>query len=621
MTTVHVGEPPIHPMVAPYANAPTVALDTETSSLYWWENTFWIGGYVLYAPGIGSTYIPVGHETMFDINEDKLHVASSIQRLADDPKRRWLMHNRVFDENVVNTAGITFKGEITDTIGLWWTISSFFRSYALKQLGNLVDPVAAAEETKLGDFIRGNKLKRYTQVPVEIMRPYAEQDGILTYKLWEEGLRRLPAHQTEVHEMEQQWIGLLSRMTRVGLPADVELCQEIIDSSLSKAHQVRLKLAKMTGIRGFNPGAAAQVQKAAAKFGVKLLNDSTEMASLWASNFPKEMRDGIIEYRQLVHSVGSYFEPFISIARNARDKRVHTTFRTTTSTGRLAAGDPINLQGLPRNSDTGRHRVREVVRYQEESGLGRAYLDFAQIDVRLGTHYSQDKLMTQVLTDPEGDVHTMVMNEIRAMNVNIDRPNSKRLVFGSQYMVGPDKFSATASGLDEDGEYQAISRETADKWLKAHRKRFPAFPWINQQVEAVMKQRGHIWLWDGKWVVFPEEEDPFKGFAHLVQAGGAQIIKRAMVAADKELRAGGYASVLALQVHDEVHVEGPLEELPVAANLTAFKMAYIWPDCRIPLYVQPELGAPSWAKKTHLGERVPLNEERWRIDSRRLAAV
>lgn len=600
---------PMHPQVMSYVGQPVVAIDTETTGLDWWSTTFRIGGYVLYTPDVGACYIPVGHETMFDKNEDRKWVAESVGRLARDKNVTWLMHNRVYDENVLKNENVVFAGEIVDTIGLWWTINSFAKSFALKKLGVMVDPKAAEQEMNLERFIRDNKLARYTQVPVDVMRPYAEQDGRLTYLLWELGMKTLPKHQEHIHIKEQKWIALMSKVARVGLPVDVDLCQQIIDSHLSEAHKIRVMLAKATGIRGFNPGSPPQVQRMAGKLGVNL--PSTEMASLWASNLPKELRDGTVRYRQLIHTVGSYLEPFISISRNARDKRVHTTFRTTTDTGRLAAGDPINLQGLPRTGAGDVHRVREVVRYPDPDADGRAYLDYAQIDVRIGAHYAQDAPMMRVLSDPEGDVHTMVMNEIQSMGIAIDRSDSKRLVFGSQYMIGAVKFAGNASGLNEDGEYRVVSERQAATWLQAHRRKFPGFPRINRQVEDTMRSRGYIILWDGKLVVCPEGEDPFKSFAWLVQGGGAQLIKTAMIEADEELRARGFRSVVAMQVHDEVHVEGPMEELEEAAQITAKHMAYAWPNCRVPLYVQPEIGAPSWGKKKPLGQRVPVSEKEW----------
>lgn len=615
MVTVSLGDAPLHPRVAPFAAAPVIAIDTETTGLDWWDSKFRVGGWVLYNPDVKADYIAVRHETMFDENEDPAHVADSIRRLAADPSRVWLMHNLGYDENVAATDGVTFAGQIIDTIGLSWSVNPHEPSYALKRLGSkYLDPSAAQQEHRLAEFIKKNKLKRYTQVPVEVMTPYAVQDGKLTWDLWVKASAALPESQMEVAKLEQDWIRLVSKMAGVGIPIDMDLAQEIVDSHLAEAHRLRVWLAKELNYPRFNPNSPSQVVAAAASQGVFL--DNAEANTIHQSSLRKDIRLALVRVKQLLHSVG-YLESMIKIARGATDGRVHTSLRTTTKTGRLASGNPINLQGLPRRDERTAdvHRVREVVRTMDESRFI-GFNDFAQIDVRVGTHYAERGRgpLTDVLRDPKGDIHTLVRDEVRAMGIQIDRYQTKRLVFGAQYQIGSESFAEQVSGLDENDEWVGVTKAQAQVWLNAHRKRFPALSHVHSQACTILDQRGYIRLWDGRIIPHNKPiDDPRKAFAWLVQGGGAQLIKRAMVASDRWLQANYPGTNLILQVHDEVIYEGDRKAAKEIGEGIAYHMATQWPGCEIPLYVEPDMGAPSWADKATLGDRFPLDEVAWRL--------
>jgi len=602
----------MHPRVLPYANCPVVALDTETTGLDWWDRGFRTGGWVLHNPDVGTDYIPVAHETLFDQNEDAKWVADSIHELGKDKKRTWLMHNRQYDENVARHDGVLFEGDIIDTIGLWWTINPHpDPNFSLKGLGaRWIDKSAGKEEAALKAYIKKNKLQRYTQVPVDIMAPYAKMDGVLTYKLWELGMKKLPSDQVEVHNTEQEWIRVLSRMAARGIPINMELTQEIIDSHLQRAHEIRVNMAKKTGIRGFNPAGPDQVIRAAAQIGSPIENAQAE--TLQKSDLPRWFRDGVIDYKQLIHTVGSYQEPMLSIAKNSIDGKVHTSWRTTTKTGRLASSDPINMQGLPKQRDgagQGIHRVRELI--QSTDDLKLIFNDFAQIDVRVGAHYAQDPTLMEVLRDPDGDIHSMVQDEIRAMGIDLDRRDTKELVFGSQYGIGNRSFAAKVSGLSPNGEWVEVDESQAGSWLGAHRRRFPALPRTLQQAESVMKQRGYISLFDGRKVGCPPHEDPHKSFAWLIQGTGAQIIKRAMIATDNWFTEQEMKSRLFMSVHDEIGADAVPEEADITARAVAWFMASVWRECRVPLYVEPSIATPSWAEMEMIGDKVPLDRQEW----------
>jgi DNA polymerase-1 len=78
-----------------------------------------------------------------------------------------------------------------------------------------------------------------------------------------------------------------------------------------------------------------------------------------------------------------------------------------------------------------------------------------------------------------------------------------------------------------------------------------------------------------------------------IQGLAADIFKVALVRLDHALEAGGHASRIILQVHDEVLLEVPPEEHDTAAALTLDAMQGAC-DLRVPLEVNLAVGA-SWA--------------------------
>jgi DNA polymerase-1 len=178
-------------------------------------------------------------------------------------------------------------------------------------------------------------------------------------------------------------------------------------------------------------------------------------------------------------------------------------------------------------------------------------------------------------------------------------------------MIGKRSFARDLSGLDEDGNWRAISEAEAGKWLEIHRQKYPSIPFVHKQVEQMLQRRGYLQMWDGSVFVLPPMEDPHKGFPWLVQKGGAQLLKRSMVKSSNLLRELGYDAQLILQVHDEVVYEAPTEQIEEVGMIIAHAMATQWPGCEVPLYVQPEVFAPSWAQRGKMGVRVPYDEAAW----------
>jgi DNA polymerase-1 len=77
-----------------------------------------------------------------------------------------------------------------------------------------------------------------------------------------------------------------------------------------------------------------------------------------------------------------------------------------------------------------------------------------------------------------------------------------------------------------------------------------------------------------------------------LQGGAADLIKLAMLRIHRDLRARGLRARMILQVHDELVLEAPREEVAQAATILRDGMEQAWP-LRVPLVTEVSTG-PNW---------------------------
>ena len=74
-----------------------------------------------------------------------------------------------------------------------------------------------------------------------------------------------------------------------------------------------------------------------------------------------------------------------------------------------------------------------------------------------------------------------------------------------------------------------------------------------------------------------------------IQGSAADIIKKAMIELDRHLRATGSAAEMLIQIHDELVLEVPDDELETVAEATTEIMGSVV-DLRVPLKVSTATG-------------------------------
>ncbi|MDO5037612.1 MAG: DNA polymerase I [Tissierellia bacterium] len=297
--------------------------------------------------------------------------------------------------------------------------------------------------------------------------------------------------------------------------------------------------------------------------------------------------DLILDYRQLAKIHSTYIMGLLGLVNEA-DGRVHSVFQqTVTATGRLSSTDP-NLQNIPIRTETGR-LIRKAFKAQE----GQVFIDgdYSQIELRILAHISQDQTMIQAFKEGQ-DIHRTTASQVFHVDPEevspLMRSRAKAVNFGIVYGISD-------YGLSQDLD---ISRKEAKTYIDNYLHHFPSVSQFMEDIVKKGKDKGYVETLFHRRRYLPELEN--KNFAVRnfgervalnmpIQGTAADIIKLAMVKIYQALKERKLAAKLLLQVHDELIIEAPKEEVEEVRQLMKDIMEGVM-DLSIPLDVDIEIG-------------------------------
>ena len=410
-----------------------------------------------------------------------------------------------------------------------------------------------------------------------------------------------PASAAVVSDIELPLLSILARMELEGIAVDTSALAALEERL---ATTVREREAEAFGIIGHevNLGSPKQLQTVlfeelgmpktrATKTGFS--TDASALQDLQESN-PHPFLDALLAHRDAT-KLRQIIEGLRSAV--ASDGRVHTTFdQMGTSTGRLSSLDP-NVQNIPIRTEIGREIRACFIAGAGSEGLFTA--DYSQIEMRIMAHLSGDDALIQAFHEGE-DLHRFVgarIFEVEPENVTaLMRTKVKAMSYGLAYGL-------SAFGL---AKQLRIPSSEAKQLMTEYFRRFGKVRDYLNTVVAEAKVNGYTETIFGRRRPFPDLASPNRIVREAaeraalnapIQGTAADIIKRAMIAIDRELQERNMTSRMVLQVHDELVFElapgerEALEQLVVAQMGSAAELA-------VPLDVQVGFGA-NWDQAAH----------------------
>ncbi|WP_163538139.1 DNA polymerase I [Gracilibacillus sp. YIM 98692] len=268
----------------------------------------------------------------------------------------------------------------------------------------------------------------------------------------------------------------------------------------------------------------------------------------------------ILHYRQLKKLDSTYIAGLVKVI-DEEEQKIHTRFnQALTQTGRLSSIDP-NLQNIPIRIEEGR-KIRQTFIPSEE-GWKILAADYSQIELRVLAHIAGDEKLQNAFKEDK-DIHTQTAMEVFHVTedqVTADmRRQAKAVNFGIVY------------GISDYGLSQnlGISRKEAKTFIDRYLESYPAVKSYMKEIVQEAKQNGFVSTIMNRRRYLPDitsRNFNVRSFAERtamntpIQGSAADIIKLAMIELDKKLKEQGFQARLLLQVHDELILEVPGQEL------------------------------------------------------------
>ncbi|PJA86377.1 MAG: DNA polymerase I, partial [Candidatus Moranbacteria bacterium CG_4_9_14_3_um_filter_44_28] len=271
----------------------------------------------------------------------------------------------------------------------------------------------------------------------------------------------------------------------------------------------------------------------------------------------------IEEYRELFKLKTTYLDTLPNLADEK--SRIHTTFnQAVTATGRLSSSEP-NLQNIPIRTELGQ-LIRTA--FEAENGYKLISADYSQIELHIVAHLSGDVKMITTFLNNE-DIHTATAARINKIDpgkvTDKMRRAAKALNFGIIYGMSTFGFAQSAG----------VKQEEAREFIRKYFENYPQVAQFLDEVKISAREKGYVETELGRRRYIPEinstniqlrNQAERMAVNMPIQGLAADIIKLAMIEADKLIREKHPKARMVLQIHDELLFEVPEEAVEKLAK-------------------------------------------------------
>lgn len=277
----------------------------------------------------------------------------------------------------------------------------------------------------------------------------------------------------------------------------------------------------------------------------------------------------ILEYRQIAKLKSTYIDGMLM--EISEDGKIHSKFnQTVTATGRLSSTEP-NLQNIPIRTEEGR-----LIRKAFVAGKNHKLIsaDYSQIELRVLAALSKDENMLDAFKHGI-DIHTKTASEVFHVDLKdvtkLQRSEAKAVNFGIVYGISD-------YGLSEDLK---ISRKRAKEYIEKYLNSYPKISEYMENIVKKAKEEGFVETIFHRRRYIPELKSSnfnIRSFGERIalntpiQGSAADIIKIAMIHVYNRLKKEKLQAKLILQIHDELIIECPDEELDKVINVLREEM-------------------------------------------------
>lgn len=387
-------------------------------------------------------------------------------------------------------------------------------------------------------------------VPLVAMREYAAQDAVSTLEIFEKLIKQMAEEgfSDDLWFKEEQFTRILKKIEQRGILIDQPFIREKVKIGEKRLEEVKNEL-------GMDPGKRADLSYLLLeKLGLPVLKRSTKTD---APSFSKDVMaeyderlsviedptaKKVFEYRGWTTALGLSYRKFLELV--SPDGRLRPNFKMHgTRSSRLSSEEP-NGQQIPRTSKKPWNGDMKQAFIAAE-GFELVDCDYSNLELRLAAVYANDDNLTALFDDRD-------VNPFRRMSAELgwEYDDTKTFIYMTTYGAGIPKIASQLRW-----EYEK-AKGYRDQFFGTYPGLYRFMKLVNKQAE----RHGEITYWSGRKRHLPGHDKiffkdaPRLAFNSLLQGGGAEIMKRAMIRVD-DAGLNNDDCHMVLQVHDSVVLE------------------------------------------------------------------
>lgn len=544
-------------------------------------------------------YVPVGHKDSLGEQLEIGFVLDALEAPLTNPDIPKYAHNAVYDVVVMQRYGIDVSPVGFDSMLAEWVRDPISKFLGLK---NFARQELDIHMTEISELIgKGKNQKTMAEVAISKAAKYAAADGVVTLKavkFLKKELDKLDANKL-YHEIDMPMIPIIADMQSNGVALDIDYLAEMSTRLSELISELETEIRAMADDETLNINSPKQLSEIL--FNEDKLNLPKEGISKTTHGFSTaqasldELRDAhpiinkISEYRELSKLKGTYVDALPELV-NSQTGRVHTSYNQTgTSTGRFSSSNP-NLQNIPIRTELGREVRRAFIAPEGHKLLA---VDYSQIELRIMAHISEDKTLMQAFAEGQ-DIHqatAAAVFDIEPDDVTYEqRSFAKRVNFGLMYGMGSFRLARESD----------LTLGEANQFIETY---FNRIPGVKQYIDMTEKQAledGYVetllgrkryfrHLQDGKTAGNRVRGELRAAINMPIQGSAADILKIAMIQLHETLNHSPLRAKMILQVHDELVLEVPDDELEETTHLVVETMQNAY-ELNVPLVANADVG-------------------------------
>lgn len=503
------------------------------------------------------------------------HVLAKLKPIFGDESISKITHNGKYDATVLAEAGAEVRGIAFDTMIAANLVEPSGQSIGLK---NLVFAKFGAEMTEIEALIgKGKKQISMADVDITQISDYACADADYTFRLVDYYKPELAQRDAEklFHDVEMPLVPVLIEMERTGVLLDLGVLSQMSGDLAQRLQELEKEIQSTLG--KINIASPQQLGDALLnKINIaasKLPKTRTGQIST-AAEVLESLRDEhpviplILEHRELSKLKGTYVDALPALV-NPKTGRVHTDYNQTgVVTGRVSSSNP-NLQNIPIRTELGRQVRRAFIAPRGSQLIG---ADYSQVELRILAHITRDPGLLEAFSRGE-DIHAATASHL--FNVPLEQVTERMRRLGKSINFGI-AYGITDWGIASRTE---LSLEEARALMESY---FTQYARVKEYIDRTKREaheHGYVQTLLGRRRYFPELKSTSR--VHIgarnaaereainmpIQGSAADIIKLAMIRLHRELHAQNLKARMTLQVHDELVLECPDDEIRIVAPM------------------------------------------------------